>query len=691
MRISMAQRRGSRKLARDEKEKLKPSPPLTKSELKKEKGGVSGKWYCLLAGVLALSLVCYLNSLTNQFVFDDITILRKNPTIRGIENIPSLLGLGTYGVSYRPLRMVSYALDYTLNETLWRNVGGYSGKERGLNPFGYHLSNCVYHLVTSFLVFLVIYRLVASSRVAFLAASLFALHPVHTDSVTYISGRRDILFTLFYLLGFYFFLCYRVSKKLKLIIAFFLAYCLSLGSKEMGVTLPAIFLCYELVDNYSGKGNTINLNYFKELFLTFKRVIVQSKYLYSLVFLGTLAYSYYKVFIYSPSYRKSYYGESMLTTFLTVGKIVVHYVKLLLYPITLNADYYYNAFPLSPSLFDPATLFSFLLLGAMGYGVLRALVTHKMLAFGGMWFSITLLPVCHIFPHHELLAEHYLYLPSVGFCLIAALLMNSLLESKRYKNATYTSCVVLVLLFSLRIVDRNKDWKDGGTLWEKTVKTVPQCARAHSNLGLVYFEKGRVDEAIAEYTRAVAIKPDFPQAYDNLGIAYAKKGMFDEAIVEYKKAITLKAFYPEAYTNLGNAYGRKGRIDEAIAMYKIALVMKPSYALAHSNLGIAYAKKGMLDESIAEHRKALAIEPTLIEARTNLAVVYHQKGDLDQAIVTYTQALALDPRLAWVHSNLAAAYLKKEQYKLAITHCDRAIELGYKVTPTLLRDLQPYR
>jgi predicted membrane-bound mannosyltransferase len=110
-------------------------------------------------------------------------------------------------------------------------------------------------VVTSLLVFLVVVRLVANGRVAFLATTLFALHPVHTDSVTYLSGRRDILFTLFYLTAFYFFLCYRANRKSKYIILSFLAYLLSLGSKEMGVTLPAIFLCYDLVENYSGKAD----------------------------------------------------------------------------------------------------------------------------------------------------------------------------------------------------------------------------------------------------------------------------------------------------------------------------------------------------------------------------------------------------------------------------------------------------
>ena len=192
-----------------------------------------------------------------------------------------------------------------------------------------------------------VFRLAGDGRVAFLAAAIFALHPVHTDSVTYLSGRRDILCTLFYLAGFYCFLCYRQNRKRILIVATFIFYILSLGSKEMGVTLPALFFCYDLIQNFSIKRGTIDRAYFKELFAASKKSITQSRYLYGLLFLGAMAFSYYKVFVKSPSYQTTFYGDSLFTTFLTVGRILVHYMKLLVYPVNLNADYSLNAFPLS--------------------------------------------------------------------------------------------------------------------------------------------------------------------------------------------------------------------------------------------------------------------------------------------------------------------------------------------------------
>ena len=409
--------------------------------------GTGRKWYLLLAVVLLVTFISYANCLQNQFVFDDILVIVENPGIRGIEKIPSLLGLGKKRISYRPIRMVSYAVDYTLNEKLWRYMGKSAGGDEGLNPLGYHLSNIFYHLVTSFLVFLVIYQLVSNYRVAFLAASLFALHPVHTDSVTYLSGRRDILAALFYLAGFSYFLRYRKTQQFRFILATFLAYLLSVGSKEMGVTLPALFLGYDLVEDFAGEGRGINRSYCRELFLSVKHAIIRSRYFYLLVFGVALVYTYYKVFIKSPSHQIFYYGDSVLTTFLTMGRILVYYMRLLLYPVTLNADYSYNAFPLSSSFFEFSTFFSFMVLGVVGYVVLRLLLYNKMLAFGAIWFFVTILPVCHIFPHHELLAEHYLYLPSVGFCLMAAILVDSFLREGRYRHIVYVCCMLVVFLF----------------------------------------------------------------------------------------------------------------------------------------------------------------------------------------------------------------------------------------------------
>ncbi len=653
----MTQHSGRKKRKSGRKGTATDSTPPLRPDNKGHREGSGRLWYVLLALVMLVTLASYSNSVRNQFVFDDNLLITNNPAMRGVEKIPGLLGVGKKRAQYRPLRMISYAVDYTLNQKLWKHLGGYEDWDEGLNPLGYHIANYVYHLLTVWLVFLVVFRLAASYRIAFLAAALFAFHPVHTDSVTYISGRRDIFVTLFFLAGFYYFLRYRQTGKITFIIAALLSYLLSLGSKEMGVTLPALFLCYDLVTQFPENVRRIDGAYFRALALTLKKVLVQSRYLYSLIFLGALSFSYYKIFIASSSNRATYYGDSMITTFLTVGKILVHYIQLLVYPIRLTADYSFDAFPLSTSFLEPATAGAFVVLGVIGYVVLRLVITHRMAAFGVIWFFVTLLPVCHIFPHHELLAEHYLYLPSFGFCLLAGYLVDRLLKETPYRFPVYGCCILVALLFSLRTADRNRDWKDGLSLWGKTVKTVPRCARARNNLGFEYDTRGRTGEAVVEYEKALSINPRFADAYNNLGFIYYEKG----------------------------------RVDDAIAAYNKALVEKPRYAEAHNNLGAAYLKQGKFLESMLAFLKALECNPRLAEAYLGLGVLSANKGELEKALYLFKKALEREPNLAEVHNNLASTYYLLGDYTLAIEHSNKVEELGYKVSQRLLEGLKPYR
>jgi tetratricopeptide (TPR) repeat protein len=413
----------------------------------------------------------------------------------------------------------------------------------------------------------------------------------------------------------------------------------------------------------------------KELILTVKKVLVQSRYLYGLIFSGALLFTYYKLFIKSPSDRVSYYGDSMITTFLTVGKILVHYMRLLVYPVNLNADYSYNAFPLSSSFLEPATLVSFMVLGIIGYVVLRLIATDKVIAFGLIWFFTALLPVCHIFPHHELLAEHYLYLPSFGFCLAAAYVFNRFLEEEKYRQYLSAAGIVVVLLFSLRIVDRNRDWKNEFTLWQKTVRTSPQCGRAQVNLGNAYYKEGKFDEAIASYKQGLVIRPNYHRGLSNLGEAYAKKRMFDEAITQHKKALAIKPNYAEGHAKLGATYLEKGMYDEAIPELKKALAIKSYYAEAHANLGSAYQLTDRLDEAITECKVALRINPTLTLAYINLGIAYGKKNLLDEALAEFNNALATDPNSFNAYHYRAIAYGEKGMLDEAIADFKKAIEL----------------
>ena len=325
--------------------------------------------------------------------------------------------------------------------------------------------------------------------------------------------------------------------------------------------------------------------------------------------MGALAFSIYKVFIHTPSHQEEYYGDSVAVTLFTVCKILVYYIKLLVLPVTLVADYSFDAFPLASSPFEGSVLLSMLLLLLILAVLLRVLTTDRWIAFDGFWFFITLLPVCHIIPHHELLAEHYLYLPSYGFCLIVAILFTRLREDKKYSLFALSLLIVIIVLFSLRIVDRNRDWRNGLSLWSKTVSTAPRCARAQNNLGVEFFARGRYQEAQIHFEEALALKPAYAEAHNNLGLIYENRALYDLALNLYGRAAFLKRRYFDALFNIAHILEQQGQDDHAILLYNFILQKKPTQVNVLNSLGIVYQTRGDYSRAREYFSRTLKINP----------------------------------------------------------------------------------
>jgi Flp pilus assembly protein TadD len=613
----MGKKTKKKKVIRDDDRKVKQE---TLFEGSSEKENRLSAWQIVsLGSVIILSFLIYFNSFLNDFVFDDIPLILENPTITSLKNIPYLLGITTGNVSYRPLRFISYAIDYYF----W-----------GLNPVGYHLSNILLHIASSFLVFGVIFRLTGGYWCAFFSALFFCINPVQTDSVAYLSGRRDILCALFYLAGFYFFLRYREDRKFRYLLLTFFSYILSLSSKEMGVTLPLLLFVYDFIEVTSRE---------KGLWSSFKEVWSRYYPLYLPVFLVGIWFAYYKIFLNYPSSRHEYYGRSMMTNFLTVGKILVYYLKIIFMPVVLNADYSYNAFPLSGGIGEAGTFFSIVILAGIFFLIARLLTREKLIAFGLLWFFVTILPVCQIFPHHELLAEHYLYLPIVGISLVIGYGMNSVMGGYRFRRWLIGTFVLVIIIFGVRVADRNRDWRDGFTFWSRTVRTVPQCARALDNLGVEYYNLKKYREAVTYHERAIKLKPDYAIAYYNLGNAYNHSGLCDKAITLYQESIRLNPDNLRAYNNLGVAYKNCKLYEDAFDMYMKVLEKDPNNQSAINNVGALLNTLQRYRLALPYCEKAVALNPRSVEALQNLGITLSGLGKYERALAMpiSTRILAL--------------------------------------------------
>lgn len=572
--------------------------------------------------LVALPVLLYLNTLGNNFVFDDLPLIVEYSKVQQLANPKQLLISNKKGrPTYRIVRTASYAVDYAIG---------------GMNPTVFHASNILYHALTVVVVFRLLQALTGAFRVALLGALLFAAHPIQTDAVAYLSGRRDILSTLFFLLGLLAFIRYRESGKWWRFAMALGAYVLAVLSKEMAITLPLLWLAYDVWRKVELPPGESLSAMFRRLRLGLQQVVVESRLLYLGGFVAAAGAASYFLFVAKISRQHTWYGGSLGMTLLTSARIVVHYIKLLLVPATLSADYSFNAFPVTTSWTDLRAWLALLTLALIAFGLMRLASTSKMAAFGGLWFFITLLPVYQIIPHHELMAEHYLYLPSIGFALLAATALNQWAWTPDRSRALVIGFAVVLLLFGARTVYRNRDWKDEQTLWQKTVQTAPASARAHTNLGLIYLDQGKHAAAEHELKAALGIAPDDVHLLNSLGLLYIYTKQPGEAETVLRQAVAVgmerhKGLAAVALSNIGALYLGQGRDQEAEALFRQAIETAPIIVKPHVVLGRLYLESGRFAEAEQELTQALELRSDLKGAHLMLAHLYLYRGELDKA------------------------------------------------------------
>ena len=351
----------------------------------------------------------------------------------------------------------------------------------------------------------------------------------------------------------------------------------------------------------------------------------------------------------------------------TQFRVIVTYLRLLFLPVGQNLDYDY---PASHSFFEPAVLISFMaLLVIFGLGIFFLYRSKKttgetggyfrLLGFGVLWFFITLSVESSIIPIYDVIFEHRLYLPSVGFVLVlvavAAMVLGRVKPAVSGKVAGAAALVVLLILCGLTY-GRNAVWRSPVVLWEDTVRKSPTKPRPHNNLALAYEAEGRIDEAIVEYAAATALDPDYAHGHYNLGVMYSALNRTDDAVRELLRTIELEPDNYRAHNNLGVAYEKQGRLAAAEREYRLAVRFNPSHANAQFNLGKLLDRQRRVDEAIQAYQSALTADPGLAEAHNNLGILYSRIGRTVEATEEIRQAIRLNPAILMAHNNLGILY-----------------------------------
>jgi len=558
--------------------------------------------------ILVLGLAAYSNSFHGSFQFDDFHQITKNQNIRTLTNAPRFFtdaGMGSYYTDlkgYRPVTYLSFAINYAAD---------------GYNTYGYHLLNFILHLLSAFFVYMVT-RLVlrqagyADPFLVALAASLvFALHPIQTGAVSYVSGRAAILAALFCLSSFYAFLRLRAAgggsgwRGLSWAILSSILFGLALLSKENASALLLIIVAYDVIFTMPDRGGVR---------------ISAGALLYALPYAAVFGAYLAARRLASGFFTKSGEDYGVLQYMMSEAKALMLYIRLMFLPINQNADYDLHA----TMSVDLGVVAAALLILVMLYLLYRLGSKNPVAAFFGFWFFIALVPESSIIPITDIAVEYRLYLPSVGFIVAAVVLADGLLKRREVLKKLLVLpliAMLLVLTFS-----RNTVWATELSLWSDTVKKVPNSARAHANLGNAMMLGKRYMEGIFEFNRSLEINPFYTESYNvynNLGICLFESGMKEEAIEQYRRALTVQPGYMEAYGNLGAAYFKMGRYYDAVETLTKAVVLDPSYSPCHLILAKTYTKLGRHKDALAEVRLAAGYSPRDFETRYNLAVMLY--------------------------------------------------------------------
>src|SRR3972149_8048609 len=561
----------------------------------------------LIFVIVCLSQFVYLNSLSNQFVYDDEFTIVDNYFVKTWENLPLLFSKDYFRfsgeLSYRPVITLSYFIDYSL----WK-----------LNPFGFHLTNTLLHPLNSVLLFFLLKRIFNCRTTSFITTLIFSCHPVLAEAVNAVSYREDLLAATFFIAAFLLYV--KTSKDERSFSPAYFAsvgcYLLGIFSKEMAITLPLIIFLYDLI-------------FTKVQSLSYKLTRYYTGYILATIFYLSMRF----VVLHNPvESHVSYPESSIFINFLTMSKVLASYMKLFIVPVTLCADY---VIPYSTSLSHTAFIVSLLLLVAVIVITYKLFFYSKSLFFSVVWFFVGLLPVLNIVPIENIMAEGYLRLPIIGFCMVIGNLLVHSQNNIRSFNKLYVTVSILILvlgIFSFKTIKRNTVWVDQTVLWTDTARVSPKSFKAHNNLGNIYRNDGRLDEAIVELRYALSLYNDYIDAHNNLGVTYRKKGMLEEALREYQRALQINPHYPYAHNNLGVLYAKSNYLDLAINEFNDAVANKPDYADAYNNLGATYIRKGLYEKAIDECLKAVKYNNRYIDAYYNLGTTYFNNKQLDQAL-----------------------------------------------------------
>ncbi len=584
--------------------------------------------------IAAMAFVLYANTLKHSYVLDDITVVTENHFVQmGVKGIPTILRTsywmgysGSNELGYRPLSLVMLAVEWQLSPG---------------NPFLNHLVNVLLYAFTGFILYLTLRRLFPNNNpfIPFVATLLFVAHPLHTEVVANIKSRDEILSFLFSVCSLYFLVRHMRVPKNKMLIASLLFFFLAIISKENAITVFGIV----------------------PLVIYFFSGITTKKNLTITALFGATILFYIALRLLLPegfTFRKGMpLGDNTLVAspdtlsrLPTAVNILGRYLLLLIFPHPLISDYSYNQIPVV-NWSNTGTLLAIAAYLFLIVFAIKTLKQKSLLSFSILYFLITLSIVSNIFfLVGATMAERFLYMPSLGFCIAVACLVS------RMKKLIAVALVSTVfILYSFKTFSRNQDWKNNYTLFFKDVQSAPNSCKLQYYYSVAIIDKLQATPHDADYQKQIAqdaidhlqktlsIWPHYVEAREQLGYAYYLHGDIEKAKATYLNAQEHGSHNPKLYNNYAVAFIETNEPHKAVPLLKKAIAQNPEYPEALNNLGSAYVRIGKWDEAVVVLQKAIALKPDYEIAMKNIARAYGNMRDFENALKYLERAEQLAP------------------------------------------------
>jgi tetratricopeptide (TPR) repeat protein len=646
----------------------------------------------------------FVNYDDNEYVYENLDV-KRGVSLGGIW----WAFTHTYSANWHSLTTISHMLDCQLY---------------GLQPWGHHLTNVCLHTLAAILLFLALRKLTLAVWPSAFAAAIFAIHPLHVESVAWVSERKDVLSGVFFMLTLLAYASYArdEERSLKRYVTVLVLFALGLLCKPTLVTLPFVLL---LLDYWPlRRWQSVKSREQRTESSVARSLILEKIPLFILSITSCVATTSAQSEALEATKRLGFAeraSNALISYFTYLGQLIYPRHLAVMYPYLTDVAVVSQLIPI------------FLLLALITIAFFLARKRYPFMLVGWLWFLGMMVPMIgFVQVGSQAHADRYTYLTQIGLYLLitwgAIELLGKSLRSRKVLSIFGLLIVTTLTAWSYR---ETSYWKNTETLWRHALANTSNNYIAHNNLGTVLTQHGQLpeailhfheairlksdyaeaynnlgnalldsdetarrhkpqdpdhpesnatpnavlDEAIEDYNKALEAKPGFAEAWANLGTAVLQKGHLEEAITHYRKALELAPDLPEASGNLGNALLEQGDIDESIARYSKAIELKPDYADAHYGISMALLKKNRPQEAMTHVRKVIALKPDYPEAHHNMGVILAQQGNLDSAIDQYQQAIQLKPDYAQAENNLANALLRKDKIDDAIAHLRNALKL----------------